>query len=357
MERYAVIMAGGSGTRLWPISRETRPKQFIKVDKSGCMLVRTIERMCRIVSPGHCYIVTSESLKDITEQTVDGLIPRANIIIEPQRKNTSACIAYAAMLLKKKFGEGLLCFVPADGYVKDSDGYKDAIELAYDAAEKTRTLVVVGITPTYPAVGYGYIRIDKDSGMDERVLTVQEFIEKPDLEKAKKLITSGEYLWNGGILAGSMDAICESIKTYLPDHNERLSEAISHVEDKDGNNYIQDAYNKIQNVSFDKGVLEKTNCIYVIRGFFDWDDIGSIDALAKTLTADSNGNVSNGTFTGINTSNSIIYGEDILITTIGVSDLIIAGTKDAIIVCPKDRAQEVKDLVEKLKNEGFRQLL
>ncbi len=357
MERYAVIMAGGSGTRLWPISRETRPKQFIKVDKGGCMLVRTIERMCRIVSPDHCYIVTSESLKDITEQAVKELIPLTNIIIEPQRKNTAACIAYAAILLKKKFGEGLLCFVPADGYVKDSDGYKEAIELAYDTAENTRTLVVVGITPTYPAVGYGYIQIDKDSGMDERVLIVQKFIEKPNLETAQKLITSGEYLWNGGILAGSMEAINESIKTFLPEHEKRLSEAISHVEDIDGNTYIQDAYNKIQNISFDKGVLEKINCIYVIRGFFDWDDIGSIDALTKTLITDAKGNVSNDTFFGIDTSNSIIYGEDILITTIGVTDLIIAGTKDAIIVCPKDRAQEVKDLVEKLKKEGYRQLL
>lgn len=357
MEKYAVIMAGGSGTRLWPISRETRPKQFIKVDSGSCMLVQTIERMCRIVPRECCYIITSESLKDITEQTVKDLIPLTNIILEPQKKNTAACIAYATMLLKKKLGEGLLCFVPADGYVKDSEGYKEAIELAYDAAENTKSLVVVGITPTYPAIGYGYIQIDRDSGADERVLLVQDFIEKPNLDTAQKLITSGEYLWNGGILVGSMEAISKNVKTFLPDHERKLMEAISHIDDKDGNSYIQDAYNEIQNVSFDKGVLEKANCIYVIRGFFDWDDIGSMDALAKTMTTDVRGNVSNDTFFGLDTSNSIIYGEDILIATIGVNDLIIAGTKDAIIVCPRDRAQEVRDLVEKLKQGGYRHLL
>lgn len=357
MERFVVIMAGGSGTRLWPISTKGRPKQFIKVDEGGCMLVQTIERLCETVPADHCYIVTNKNLMDITRVTVKDLIPVSNIIPEPDNRNTAACIAYATKVLKKKFANGLLCFVPADGYVKDRKEYKEAIELAYGAAEKTNSLVVVGITPTYPATGYGYIQIDKDRGEDERVLMVQKFIEKPDLDTARKLVASGEFLWNGGILVGSMDAIIDSIKEFLPDHDKKISEALERAGDEDDNKYIEDAYNEIQNISFDNGVLEKIKCIYVIKGHFDWDDIGSLDALSRTLSTDSGGNVTNGHHFGMETNNSVIYSEDILITTIGIDNLIVASTRDAIIVCPRSRAQDVKGLVELLKQKGYKDYL
>ncbi len=357
MERFVVIMAGGTGTRLWPISRENRPKQFIKVDDGNCMMVQTVERLCETVPADHCFIITNKSLKNATRKTVKNLIPLENIILEPQKRNTAACIEYAAMVLKKKYGEGLICFVPADGYVKDRKGYKDAINLAYDAAEKTKALVVVGITPTYPATGYGYIQIDKDRGDDERLLTVQRFIEKPDLETATKLFESGEFLWNGGILVGSMDAIISSIKKFLPGHDSNIGEAVRRSRRISGNRYLDDAYNKIQNVSFDNGVLEKIDCIYVIKGLFDWDDIGSIDSLSKTFGADEEGNVINGKHVGVDTSNSIIISEDTLVTTIGVNNLIVVNTNDAVIVCPRDRAQDVKELVELLKQKGYENLL
>ncbi len=357
MERFVVIMAGGSGTRLWPISTKGRPKQFIQVDENGCMLVQTIERLCGTVAADHCYIVTNKDLLDITRDAVKDLIPVSNIIPEPENKNTAACIAYTTKILKKKFGNGLLCFVPADGYVKDRKGYKESIELAYDAAEKTGSLVVVGITPTYPATGYGYIQIDRDRGDDERVLAVQKFIEKPDLETAKKFMASGEFLWNGGILVGSMDSIIDSIKTFLPEHDRLIGEALQSAGAEADNKYMEDAYNKLQNISFDNGVLEKIDCIYVIRGSFDWDDIGSLEALSRTLPADPLGNVSNGRHFGLETSNSVIYSEDAFITTIGVDNLIVASTRDAIIVCPRSRAQDVKGLVELLKSSGYRELL
>ncbi|MDF2987366.1 MAG: Nucleotidyl transferase [Eubacterium sp.] len=357
MERFVVIMAGGSGTRLWPISRENRPKQFIKVDDGSSMMVQTIERLCETVPAEHCFIITNQNLKSITRKTVKDLIPLENIILEPQKRNTAACIEYAARVLKKKYGEGLICFVPADGYVKDKKGYKEAINLAYDAAEKTKTLVVVGITPTYPATGYGYIQIDNDKGDDERLRIVQRFIEKPDLETAKKFFESGEFLWNGGILVGSIDAILDSIKKFLPEHDLKIGEAVRRSRRFSSNRYMDDAYNKIQNISFDNGVLEKIDCIYVVKGLFDWDDIGSIDALSKTLNADEEGNIINGKHVGVDTSNSIIISEDTLITTIGVNNLIVVNTNDAVIVCPRERAQDVKGLVELLKQKGYESLV
>lgn len=349
MEKFVVIMAGGSGTRLWPLSRDIRPKQFIKIDDGNCMLVQTIVRMCEVVPANRCYVITNKNLLDITWAAVKDFIPYSNIILEPEKKNTAACIAYATLLLKKEFGEGLICFVPADGYIKDHKGYKNAIELAYDAAEMTKNLVIVGITPTYPSTGYGYIQIDKDTDEGNEILKVLKFIEKPDLETAKELISSGEFLWNGGILVGSMDAIIDSIKEFLPDHENRLSEAINHVDEEGGNTYLENAYNGIQNISFDNGVLEKSKCIYVIRGLFDWDDIGSIDALSKTLNSDDMGNTVTANHFGIDTSNSIIIGDDILIATIGITDMIVVSTRDAILVCPRNRAQDIKAIVEKIK--------
>lgn len=356
MDKFAVIMAGGSGTRLWPLSREARPKQFINNEDGSCMLVQTIERICEIVPSGKCFIITNEELKEITWETVKGLLPYSNIITEPIRKNTAACIALATLQLKKKFGEGLVCFVPADGYVKDTKGYKKSIENAYEAAEKTNNLVIIGITPTYPSTGYGYIQIDNDTE-SEKVLSVLKFIEKPDLDTAKKLISSGEFLWNGGILAGSMDAIINSLRVYLPDHVVKLSEAVEHMNDADGSIYTEKAYNEIQNISFDNGVLEKCMGISAVRGVFDWDDIGSIDALSKTMKTDDMGNTVKGRHLGIDTSNSVILGEDTLIATIGIENIIIASTKDAILICPRNRAQDVKKIVDKIKNSEFENLL
>lgn len=357
MERFVVIMSGGSGTRLWPISREVRPKQFISVDDGSCMLVQTIERLCETVPADHCFIVTDKRLKNITLSTVKKLIPRKNIILEPQKKNTAACIEYAAVTLKKRFGEGLVCFVPADGYVTDRKGYREAIELAYDTADKTKSLVVVGITPTYPATGYGYIQIDTERGDDERIMTVQRFIEKPDIETAKKFFESGEFLWNGGILVGSLDAIIGSIRRFLPEHDRNIGWAVDNSSRSNGNRYLDEAYNKIPNISFDNGVLEKIDCIYVIKGLFDWDDIGSLDSLSKTFNTDGNGNKTKGKHLGVDTGNSIIFSDGALVTTVGVDNLIVANTRDAVIVCPRERAQDVKGLVELLKQNGYEHLL
>lgn len=349
-------MAGGSGSRLWPLSRENKPKQFINVEGNKSMLVQTIERVQKIAAAENCFIITNQKLFEITKKTVDGLIPVSNILLEPKRKNTAACIAYAALQLKERLCAGLLCFVPADGYVKNHAAYKSAIEQAYLAAENTNGLVIIGISPTYPATGYGYIRINPNSEISENAFAVSQFIEKPNLETAKKLISSGEYLWNSGIVVASMDAIVESTRVFLPEHFIEFSNAVQQNIGQELNAAIENAYDKIPDISFDKGVLEKSNQIYAVKGSFDWDDIGNLDALSKTFPSDAAGNSIQGDFLGIDTSNSAIYSDGVLITSISVENMILAATKDAILVCPKDKIQDIRTLVEKLKQSGFETL-
>lgn len=357
MQRYAVLMAGGSGTRLWPISREASPKQFITMEDNVPMLVQTIKRLCQVVEPGQCFIVTNRRLTDITKTTAEGYIPEENILSEPDRKNTAACIVYTTLLLRKKYGEGLLCFVPADGYVKDTESYARALELAFGTAERTGEIVVVGVKPAYPATGYGYIHVEPASESDSKVHKVLSFIEKPPLEKAKELILSDDYLWNCGIVVGTTSAILRNVKEYLPGHYSKLSGALDRAGDET-DEIIGEAYSELENISFDNGVLEKcAGTLYAVKADFDWDDIGSIDALAKTLREDPCGNRVQGRHVGINTTNSVIYGKDIVICTIDLDNMIVAGTKDEVLVCPKDKSQKIKMLVDKLKQQGYENLM
>lgn len=375
MQKYAVLMAGGSGTRLWPLSKQASPKQFIPVEDDSSMLVQTIKRLCEVIKPEHCFIVTNKNLFDITKETAGGLIPEDNILLEPDRKNTAACIAYATLLLKKKLGNGVLCFVPADGYVNDTGGYANALQLAFDIAEKVHGLVIIGVRPTYPSTGYGYIHVEsapaspaakaadpsteKDGVLsgEMRISRVLEFIEKPDLEVAQKLAASDDYLWNCGIVLGTMDSIIQKIKENIPEHYHKLSNVLENDSD-DAEDRIGKAYGELHSISFDNAVLEKcASSLYAVRAEFDWDDIGSIDALARTLMPDPDGNLVKGRHIGINTTNSVIYGKDAAICTIDIDNMIVVGTKDEVLVCPRNRSQKVRMLVDKLKKHGHDDLL
>lgn len=356
LDRFAVIMAGGAGSRLWPLSRESRPKQFIELCDGKCMLLQTIDRIREIVPYDKCFIITNKKLFDITKKTVGDIIPVSNIILEPMRKNTAACIAYATMVLKEKAGQGVLCFIPADGYVGEENSYRAAVGQACRAAEETNNLVVIGITPTYPSTGYGYIHID-----GEKVISgaykVERFVEKPDHATAEKYMKSGDYLWNSGILVGTIEAILKNVKKYLPNHYDSLSRAVQTGDNGELPVSIENAFNKLENISFDNGVLEKCGDISAVKGNFDWDDIGSLGALPRVLGTDKDGNAINGSYCGIDTSDTIVCGNDMLVATVGVSNLVIAVTQDAVLVCPKDRVQDVKALVGRLKEKGLERYL
>ncbi len=349
MEKYAVIMAGGSGSRLWPLSRENRPKQFIRAGGDESMLIRTLEQIRQVVPAENCFIITNRNLQEITRKTLGDSIPASNILFEPLRKNTAACISYSVFLLKERVGSGLACFFPADSYVKDQAAYHDAVEQTFDAAEKTGRLIVIGINPTYPATGYGYIHVDPNR---EGPYPVSEFKEKPNQEKAMEYFESGDYWWNSGIIAGNLNEFQEKIKLFLPEHYREFSGLTN---DPDGQDSAEKAFRMLPDISFDEGVLEKAKDLVAVRGRFDWDDIGNLESLSVTLKPDDSGNRVNGKFIGIDTGDSVVYGGKLLVAAIGLKDMVIAVTDDAVLVCPKDRVQDVKKLVEHLKTSEYEQ--
>ncbi|MFT8321307.1 MAG: mannose-1-phosphate guanylyltransferase [Bacillus sp. (in: firmicutes)] len=354
MERYAVIMAGGAGTRLWPLSKEDKPKQFINMDGTEPLLIQTVKRIGTLIPPENCFVITNERYLELTRETLKNVIPENNIIYEPLRKNTAACISYASLYLEGKLGNGIVCFLPADSYVKNHVEYLQAIQNAYDAAERNQKLVIIGVEPSYPATGFGYIQINPEEFRDGKgVSKVVQFKEKPDVETAAKYLKSESYLWNSGMVVGELTALKLGIKNFLPIHFQSLSSVLVHSKEKDFQTLLEKAYTKLQDTSFDYGVLEKTKDLLAVKGTFDWYDIGSLDSLSIAIDKDENNNAVYGKHVGIDTTNSIIYSLDNLVTTIGLTDIIIIDVGDSIIVCPKERAQDVKKLVELMKKKGF----
>jgi mannose-1-phosphate guanylyltransferase len=353
MEKYAVIMAGGAGLRLWPLSRESKPKQFISIGGDKTLLVQTIERISELIPPDRCFVLTNKNYLELARETLKGILPDENIIDEPLRKNTAACISYATLLFEQKIGEGLLCFIPADSYVKNKDDYLNAINRAYQAAESSNELVVIGVNPTYPATGYGYIHVNPEVPDSNGAAKVLQFKEKPTVEAAKEYLKSDQYLWNSGIVAGRLHTFIGSIQQFLPNHFEKISAVLAHKDDENFPSVIEWAYIELKDISFDHAVLEKCVSLQVVKGSFDWNDIGSLDALSIAIDSDASDNSIHGKHIGIDTNNSVIYSIDSLVTTIGLNNMIIVDVGDSIIVCPKERAQDVKVLVEMLKKNGY----
>ncbi len=318
------------------------------------MMLRTIERISPAVPLSNCFVVTNRNLAAMTEDALKGVIPASNLIVEPERKNTAACIAYSTFTLKSKGKDGVLCFFPADGYVKDQTAYRLAVKQACEAAEKTDGLVIIGITPSYPATGYGYIHVDL--GQENKIYPVIRFVEKPDRETAEQFLSSGNYLWNSGIVAGRLSAFVSHIQSFLPKHYDGFSAFKDNLDGQDILPFVKKAYAEIPGISFDKGVLEKSNDIVAIKGDFDWNDIGSLESLAVSLPPDIDGNKVKGDFFSVDTKDCIIYGDKALVTAIGMRNVVIAITDDAVLVCPRDRVQDVKILTERLKNSRYKSL-
>lgn len=346
---YGVIMAGGGGTRFWPLSREACPKQLLNLSGKELMINETIDRITSVIPKKDIFIVTSKSQSDRMIEATKTRIKKENILTEPCKRNTAACIGYAAINIIKKHGDGIMCVFPADHYIKDEIAFASTVERAIEEVEKLNVLMTIGIKAVSPATGYGYIKYEKTSG---QVANVEEFKEKPDYETAVRYVESGLYAWNSGMFVWRASEIIEKFREYLPDIYDELIKIGEAVGKENETELIEKIYPEIRSISVDYGIMEKADNVKVIPSEFGWSDVGSFENMDVLCESDENGNICYGENVSIESKNCVSYSKDGLIATVGVSGLIIVKTEDAVLVCDRNRAQEVKDIVDILKDRG-----
>lgn len=351
MKIYGVIMAGGGGTRFWPLSRKEKPKQFLNLSGKDTMVMDTINRLTRVAAPEDIFVVTGESFVPSTVEATSKILRADHILGEPAARNTAACIGYAAMEIVKKYEDGVMCIAASDHFIKDEVEYERVMRRAAALAEEKNALVTIGIKPTFPSTGYGYIRSNRDTNED--YYAVEEFVEKPDLECATEYLASGKYAWNSGMFVWKASLILEYFKELLPDiyaHLVTIGDAMGTEREK---GVIAEIYPIIPKISIDYGIMERAKGVLMVEGDFGWNDVGSFDALEEIYPKDENGNIILANGCALDTKDCILYGDgEKLIATLGVQDLIIAQTKDIILVCDKKRAQDIKLFPEQLEKDG-----
>lgn len=354
MKTYGVIMAGGGGTRFWPLSRQATPKQLLNLSGKDLMVNEAIDRLSKTASKDDIFIVTNKTQVAKMLEATNGRIQKNHILSEPSARNTSACIGYAAMEIVKKYGDGIMVITPSDAYIKNEAEFTRILGIALKAAEEKDALVTVGITPTFAATGYGYIKFQKSG---ENVLKVLEFKEKPDEATAKKYVESGEYAWNSGMFIWKASTILKKFEKYLPEIYEDLQKIGDAMNTADELKVIEEIYPKINSISVDYGIMEKADDVFVVPGEFGWNDVGSFDMLGVLHEADSNGNICIGDQINVDTKNCITYSNGRLVATIGLENVVVIENGDAVLVCDKNKVQDVKKIVEQLKKDGRTELL
>ncbi len=354
----AVIMAGGLGTRFWPKSRIHNPKQFLKIFEDITMIQSTVKRVSKIFSASHIYIVTNSEFAPRLYAEIPE-IPKENVLIEPFRRDTAACVGLAATKISLDNPDEVMVVLPSDHYIGDEIEFLKILEIAIDLAQKKNCLTTLGIKPTRPETGYGYIRIGErvDSALDEPIYPVKEFTEKPDLKLAQEFYTRNDYFWNSGIFIWKANVILEHISSFLPHLYKGLMEIKKAMGTKREEEVLIDEYSTFIPISIDYGIMEKTSEVYVVLASFVWDDVGNWAALERIMKRDKDGNITMGFHLGYDTKNCIISNNNKFITTLGVDNLIIIETEDVILICNKNRAQEVKDLRELIKSKSLDKFL
>jgi mannose-1-phosphate guanylyltransferase len=355
MEVFAIIMAGGIGSRFWPRSKQKAPKQLMKIFGDNTMIQDTVARLDGIVENKNIFVITNEIQKpQVIEQLPQ--LPTENIIDEPFGKNTAACIGLSAAIVKKKNTDAVMITLPADHFIKDVKEFQENMNVAIEFAKKSKGLVTIGINPNKPETGYGYIQID-DKDSDENIHKVLTFAEKPNLATAKRFMKAGDFLWNSGMFIWSVDAIWEEIKTHMPDLYSGINEIYTAYETDDFKKVLREVYGQLKSISIDYGVMEKSKNVYLTKGYFDWSDVGSWEAVYELTEKDGNDNAKIGEVYSSDTFSSYLYSPNKFTAVIGGHNLIVIDTKEALLICDRNHAQDVKNIVDYLKMNNHKELI
>ena len=358
---YAVIMAGGGGTRLWPLSRKNRPKQMLAIGQERSLFQVAVDRLEGVFTPDRIYVVTvEEQAEGLKEQCPE--IPDENFLLETMPRGTASVVGYAATVLSKRDPDAVMAVLTADHIIGNLKLFQHILTSAYQVAGE-EYLVTLGVTPTYPATGYGYTRrgdlVGKYQDMD--VFQVQEFTEKPALPEAERMFTSGEYAWNSGMFIWRTEIILNEISIQMKDLSTRLKEIGAAWGTPEQENVIRRVWPEIKPETIDFGIMENARKVAVIpAASLEWNDVGSWEALFDVLPADEDGNITRGgEHIYRDTSGTLIFTSDNprTVVTIGAQNLIIVDTGDILLVCDRDRAQEIRQIVKQLDNEGRSELI
>jgi len=357
---HAVIMAGGSGTRFWPQSRTTRPKQLLKLAGRRTMIQETVGRVSPWIGSDNVWVVTNAVQSEETMRQLPQ-VPVDNVLVEPAARNTAPCIGLAAIHLLEKDPNATMLVMPADHVIGPAEVFKNAVDRAAKIVlEHPDQFVLFGVPPTYPSTGFGYIERGESIGDPAgKAFRVAAFREKPDEPTAKRYMDSGKFYWNCGIFVWRADRILAALEHFEPDMHDRLARLRSKIGHVDFGAALAAEFPKAKSISVDYAVLERARDVCVLEAPFEWDDVGSWQALTRLIGSDENGNTVDGPHVGVDTRNCTVRdttGEH-LIGTLGVDDLIIVHTPDATLVARKGDENAVKKLIEQIRERGYERYL
>ena len=348
-QKVAVVMAGGKGTRFWPRSRSSKPKQFLAIAGEETLLHQTVRRLDGHFEPRHVFIVTTAELAEATRAMLPELPPE-NILVEPEGRNTAPCLALSLVEIERRVPDGVMVVLSADHWIGDPEVFMEDVETAVKHAVETHDLVVFGIRPTYPETGYGYIE-SEGSGAVRKVLA---FREKPPLEVALQYLETGRHYWNAGMFVWTLADLREGLLQHCPEVLTPLDEWRKHGGEAAA---LEAAYGQLPQVAIDVALMEKARNVALVPTRFRWSDVGSWPAAIDFHQADDEGNVVQGEVILVDVQNSAFFGGSRLIAASGVKDLIVVDEPDALLICHRGKAQSVKQIVDRLKQEGREDLL
>jgi len=349
---YAVIMAGGEGTRFWPLSRATCPKQFLSILGGEPLLAQTLARLEGLIPPDRILVTINRKHREVAQRLLGNLPPK-NLIVEPRIRDTAPCIGLAANIVRQRAGDQTIICLPSDHVIHPPDGLRECLSHTEAAVNgDPAALYTIGIRPAYPATGYGYIlrgsAVQQVDGIT--VYEVASFHEKPSMAVAEAYFDSGDYFWNSGIFFWRTDAILENVRRRLPELAEGLDQLAPDLDTDRMETALARVFPRLPRISIDYGVLEQADRVRVVEGHFAWDDVGTWRVLRGHLPADEHANIKAGNVVAVDTGGCTLYSAgNHLVTALGVRDLIIVATPDATLVTTPDNAERVRDLVAKLK--------